>query len=88
MPSTTPNSGSDIPDVDDKHQKDNQQDTTDRIVVPENEEDGYFRQTWKGKIWDSFDRPPAERKLLFKLDAIVLTFASVRRDGTALTGIS
>jgi len=33
--------------------------------------------TWKGKIWDTFDLPPAERKLLFKVDALLLTFASL-----------
>lgn len=43
----------------------------------EHEEDGYFQQTWKGKIWDAFDRPKDERRFLFKVDAIVLTFASV-----------
>ncbi|TYJ53786.1 hypothetical protein B9479_005546 [Cryptococcus floricola] len=35
------------------------------------------KSTWKGKIWDTFDRPPLERKLLFKVDAIILTFASI-----------
>lgn len=33
--------------------------------------------TWKGKIWDTFDLPRAERKLLFKVDALILTFASL-----------
>jgi ACS family pantothenate transporter-like MFS transporter len=33
--------------------------------------------SWKGKIWDTFDLPPAERRLLFKVDAVILTFASV-----------
>ncbi|WOO80406.1 Pantothenate transporter liz1 [Vanrija pseudolonga] len=33
--------------------------------------------TWKGKIWDTFDLPPEERKLLFKVDAVILTLASV-----------
>jgi ACS family pantothenate transporter-like MFS transporter len=33
--------------------------------------------SWKGYLWDTFDLPKDERKLLFKLDAIVLTFASV-----------
>lgn len=33
--------------------------------------------TWKGKIWDTFDLPPKERKLLFKVDAVILTLASV-----------
>ena len=34
-------------------------------------------KTWKGHIWDTFDLPKGQRKLLFKVDAIVLTFASV-----------
>ena len=35
------------------------------------------KRTWKGAIWDTFDLPPKERKLLFKVDAILLTLASV-----------
>lgn len=35
------------------------------------------KTTWKGRIWDTFDRPPLERKLLFKVDAAILTFASL-----------
>jgi ACS family pantothenate transporter-like MFS transporter len=34
-------------------------------------------KTWKGQIWDTFDLPKDQRWLLFKLDAFVLTFASV-----------
>lgn len=34
--------------------------------------------TWKGYIWDTWDLPKEERWLLFKVDAFVLTFASVR----------
>jgi ACS family pantothenate transporter-like MFS transporter len=34
-------------------------------------------KTWKGQIWDTFDLPTDQRWLLFKLDAFVLTFASV-----------
>lgn len=34
-------------------------------------------RTWKGAIWDTFDLPPKERKLLFKVDAILITLASV-----------
>ncbi|ODN98049.1 hypothetical protein I350_07691 [Cryptococcus amylolentus CBS 6273] len=30
--------------------------------------------TWKGRIWDTFDAPANERKLLFKLDAVLLVF--------------
>ncbi|RSH93611.1 hypothetical protein EHS25_006257 [Saitozyma podzolica] len=33
--------------------------------------------TWKGRIWDTFDLPKDERKLLFKVDAFILTFASL-----------
>ncbi|WVF67012.1 hypothetical protein IAT40_001755 [Kwoniella sp. CBS 6097] len=35
------------------------------------------KATWKGRIWDTFDLPPLERKLLFKVDAVMLTFASL-----------
>lgn len=34
--------------------------------------------TWKGYIWDTWELPKEERWLLFKVDAFVLTFASVR----------
>jgi hypothetical protein len=34
-------------------------------------------QTWKGYIWDTWELPKDERWLLFKVDAFVLTFASV-----------
>lgn len=32
---------------------------------------------WKGKRWDTLDRPAAERKMLFKVDTIIRTFASL-----------
>lgn len=35
------------------------------------------KQTWIGRLWDTYDLPPAERKLLFKIDASLLVFASV-----------
>ncbi|CAH0047635.1 unnamed protein product [Clonostachys solani] len=34
-------------------------------------------KTWKGQIWDTLELPPAQRKLLGKVDAVVLTFASL-----------
>jgi ACS family pantothenate transporter-like MFS transporter len=34
-------------------------------------------QTWKGYIWDTWELPPDQRWLLFKVDAFVLTFASI-----------
>jgi ACS family pantothenate transporter-like MFS transporter len=35
------------------------------------------KQTWRSYIWDTFDKSPEERRFLFKLDAIILTFASL-----------
>lgn len=34
-------------------------------------------KSWKGYLWDTWELPPDQRWLLFKLDAFVLTFASV-----------
>ncbi|KAJ5151310.1 uncharacterized protein N7482_010562 [Penicillium canariense] len=34
-------------------------------------------KTWKGYIWDTWELPTDQRWLLFKLDAFVLTFASI-----------
>lgn len=34
--------------------------------------------TWKSYVWDTWELPKNERWLLFKVDAFVLTFASVR----------
>lgn len=36
-----------------------------------------IKPTWKGRIWDTLDLPPAERKLMVKVDALLLTFASL-----------
>ncbi|KAM0820933.1 putative Major facilitator superfamily (MFS) profile domain-containing protein [Seiridium cardinale] len=33
--------------------------------------------TWKGYLWDTWDLPADQRKLLFKVDSFVLTFASI-----------
>ncbi|ERS98973.1 hypothetical protein HMPREF1624_04168 [Sporothrix schenckii ATCC 58251] len=35
------------------------------------------KQTWRSNFWDTLDKSPEERKFLFKLDAVVLTFASL-----------
>jgi ACS family pantothenate transporter-like MFS transporter len=35
-------------------------------------------RSWASYIWDTWDLPKEERWLLFKVDAFVLTFASVR----------
>ncbi|CAJ2507337.1 Uu.00g085230.m01.CDS01 [Anthostomella pinea] len=34
-------------------------------------------RTWRSYIWDTFDKSPEERQFLFKLDAVILTFASL-----------
>ncbi|KAJ9629546.1 hypothetical protein H2203_001920 [Taxawa tesnikishii (nom. ined.)] len=35
------------------------------------------RRKWQSYIWDALDKTPEERKFLFKLDAVLLTFASL-----------
>lgn len=34
------------------------------------------KRKWVSYLWDTFDKSPEERKLLFKLDTALLTFAS------------
>ncbi|CAG8948088.1 unnamed protein product [Penicillium salamii] len=34
-------------------------------------------RTWRSMVWDTWELPPKERWLLFKVDAFVLTFASI-----------
>lgn len=33
--------------------------------------------SWKSYLWDTFNKSPEERRFLFKLDAVLLTFASL-----------
>lgn len=33
--------------------------------------------TWRSYIWDTLDKSPEERRFLFKLDGVLLTFASL-----------
>lgn len=33
------------------------------------------QKTWKSYVWDTLDKPKAERRFLFKLDSVILTFA-------------
>lgn len=35
------------------------------------------KRKWMSYIWDTFDKSPQERRLLFKLDTAILTFASL-----------
>lgn len=36
-------------------------------------------KTWRSAIWDTWELPKDQRWLMFKLDAFVLTFASVSK---------
>lgn len=45
--------------------------STDAIVQKE------VKRKWTSYIWDTFDKSPEERRLLFKLDTAILTFASL-----------
>lgn len=36
-----------------------------------------LKRTWRSYFWDTFDKSPEERHFLFKLDAVILTFASL-----------
>ncbi|KAH6892540.1 major facilitator superfamily transporter [Thelonectria olida] len=38
-------------------------------------EDELPPKTWRSYVWDTLDKPKAERKFLMKLDAVILTFA-------------
>ena len=35
------------------------------------------KRKWQSYLWDTLDKPPEERRFLFKLDAAILTFASL-----------
>lgn len=35
------------------------------------------KKTWRSYVWDTFDKSPEERRFLFKLDAVVITLASL-----------
>ncbi|KAI1336001.1 pantothenate transporter liz1 [Xylariaceae sp. FL0016] len=35
------------------------------------------KKTWRSYLWDTFDKSPEERRFLFKLDTVILTFASL-----------
>ncbi|GAW12512.1 hypothetical protein ANO14919_018820 [Xylariales sp. No.14919] len=35
------------------------------------------QKTWRSYLWDTFDKSPEERRFLAKLDAVVLTLASL-----------
>jgi hypothetical protein len=53
--------------------------STSSADLPYNKRDAGFvyRQTWKGKIWDTLDLPPFERRMLLKVDSVLLTLMAV-----------
>ncbi|OBZ66287.1 hypothetical protein A0H81_13785 [Grifola frondosa] len=34
-------------------------------------------RTWSSYVWDTWDKPPEERRFLAKLDACLLTYAAL-----------
>jgi hypothetical protein len=53
-----------------------------------NEAGEVIKDTWKGRIWDTWDLPRAERRMLFKVDAVLLTLCSVSHTGRLSLTIS
>lgn len=56
----------------------------DSVIVDERDMDSSsavmqknVKKRWVSYIWDTFDKSPEERWLLFKLDTAILTFASL-----------
>jgi ACS family pantothenate transporter-like MFS transporter len=63
---------------------DSQQVTTDSVYSTDAEnqtntqrDDLKHVRSWKSYVWDTWDLPPDQRWMLFKVDAYVLTFASL-----------
>lgn len=58
----------------------------EHVIEPGSEEGVEFsviqekpQKKWTTYLWDTLDKSPEERRFLFKLDAAVLTFASLGR---------
>ncbi|ODN73696.1 hypothetical protein L202_07241 [Cryptococcus amylolentus CBS 6039] len=49
--------------------------------------EGPPKSSWKGKIWDTFDRPPLERKLLFKIGYFLKNLDQTNVSNAFLTGM-
>jgi hypothetical protein len=45
------------------------------------------KRRWVSYIWNTFDKSPEERRLLFKLDSAILTFASLGKCQWRLTSL-
>lgn len=54
-----------------EQERDNAVQKADEVVAKD------VKLDWRGVIWDTFNKSPEERKFLFKLDAALLTFASL-----------
>lgn len=46
-----------------------------------------IKDTWRGRIWDTWDLPRAERRMLFKVDAVLLILCSVSQPGWLSTNV-
>lgn len=56
----------------------------EQVIEPGREEEVEYsviqdkpKKKWTSYLWDTLDKSPEERRFLFKLDAAVLTFASL-----------
>lgn len=65
--------------TDEKHQQQvtGKSEETDSSSVSGISVESTPKRTWRSYVWDTFDRSPEERRFLFKLDAVILTFASL-----------
>jgi hypothetical protein len=43
------------------------------------------QKKWTSYLWDTLDKSPKERKFLFKVDAAILTFASLGKSFMSLS---
>jgi ACS family pantothenate transporter-like MFS transporter len=51
-----------------------ERDTDTSTEITESQDSG---KSWKSYVWDTWELPKEQRWLLFKVDAFVLTFASI-----------
>ncbi|KAK7408489.1 hypothetical protein QQX98_009356 [Neonectria punicea] len=66
---------------DDKNQvRDNASSVSEGVIASDHETYSSYdevvpQKTWRSYVWDTLDKPKKERRFLFKLDSVILTFA-------------
>lgn len=65
----------------------------EHVIESGSDEDAEFsvilekpKKKWTSYLWDTLDKSPQERRFLFKLDAAVLTFASLGKISISASG--